>query len=121
MFSKDTRRSIRYSLVYWFVRFLIATSGSIPRSWWLSFCGFLGALAYRFATQTRNLTLRHLALAFPEKSPAEIKKLAKQTFRMLGKNAGEILRASRVKTLADLNRVLITEGFETRREKESFS
>jgi KDO2-lipid IV(A) lauroyltransferase len=112
MFSKETRRAIRYSLVYWFVRFLIAVSGSIPRSWWLSFCGSLGSLAYRFATQTRTLTLRHLALAFPEKSPAEVKKLARQTFRMLGKNAGEILRASGVRNLDDLNRFLVTEGYE---------
>lgn len=112
MFSKESRKSVRYSLVYWFVRLLIAISGSIPRSWWLSFCGFLGGLAYRFATKTRILTLRHLTMAYPGQSPAEIKKLTKNTFRMLGMNAGEILRAARVKTLADLDRFLVTEGYE---------
>lgn len=112
MLSKETRRTIRYAIVYWFVRFLIATSGIIPRSMWLAFCGFLGSLAYRFATKTRILTLRHLALAYPEKSPGEIKRMSKQTFRMLGKNAGEILRASAVRTLADLNKILVTHGIE---------
>jgi KDO2-lipid IV(A) lauroyltransferase len=112
MFSKESRRSVRYALVYWFVRLLIAISGSIPRAWWLSFCGSLGVLAYRVATKTRVLTLRHLGMAYPEKTGAEIKTLTKETFRMLGKNAGEILRASRVKTIEDLDRFLVTHGYQ---------
>jgi KDO2-lipid IV(A) lauroyltransferase len=113
MISKETRREIRYSLVYWFVRWLIVTSRITPRPVWLSFCGFLGSIAYRFAAKTRQLSLQHLAIAYPEKSPGEIKKLAKGMFRMLGKNAGEILRASgTVKTLPDLQKILVTHGFE---------
>jgi Kdo2-lipid IVA lauroyltransferase/acyltransferase len=51
-------------------------------------------------------------MAFPDKSKSEIKKLTKSTFRMLGKNAGEIIRTSRVKTLRDLEKVLVTHGYE---------
>ena len=38
--------------------------------------------------------------------------MAKGMFRMLGKNAGDILRTSAVKTLADLQKVLVTHGYE---------
>lgn len=110
--SKDRIRYVRYTLVYWFVLFLVKMSNIIPRTAWLSFCGVLGKIAYHVATETRNLTIRHLSMAFPEKSESDIKRLAKQTFKMLGKNTGEILRASRMKTLDQLNEFLVTEGFE---------
>jgi KDO2-lipid IV(A) lauroyltransferase len=42
----------------------------------------------------------------------EIQKLSKDVFRMLGKNAGEILRASTVSTLTDLEKILVTHGLE---------
>ena len=109
---KSTRRYVRYTFVYWFVRFLIWLSNVLPRPTWLRFCGVLGSVAYRLATQTRNLTLKHLSMAFPEKSPAEIRQLAKRTFRMLGKNTGEIIRTSRIRTLEELNQILITHGYE---------
>lgn len=112
MVSKESRRAIRYTIVYWFIRLLIGVSAIIPRSWWLSFCGMLGALAYRFATQTRTLMLRHIAMAFPQKTPAEVRQMAKDTFRMLGKNAGDVLRTSNVKTLAELDKFLVLEGYE---------
>jgi KDO2-lipid IV(A) lauroyltransferase len=92
--TKQLRRTIRYRIVYFFVKFLIFISNVIPRRTWLSVCGFLGRLAYVFAVQTRRLTLNHLSLAYgEEKSDKEIKKLARKTFEMLGKNAGDILRS----------------------------
>jgi Kdo2-lipid IVA lauroyltransferase/acyltransferase len=110
---KTVSRSIRYSLVYWTVRFLIWISNVIPRSTWLSFCGWLGAIAYHFAAETRRLTKTHLRIAFKEKSETEIKALAKRTFKMLGKNAGDILRSTRsVKSLPDLEKFLVTYGLE---------
>lgn len=42
----------------------------------------------------------------------EILALSKETFKMLGKNAGDVLRARRVKTLNDLNKFLVTHGIE---------
>jgi KDO2-lipid IV(A) lauroyltransferase len=79
---------------------------------WLKFCGFLGRMTYGFAPQTRMLVIRHLSIGFPEKTKAEIKTLARNVFEMLGKNAGEMLRATRVKTLQDLERFLVTHGLE---------
>jgi Kdo2-lipid IVA lauroyltransferase/acyltransferase len=109
---KNARRYVQYTFVYWLVRFLIFLSTITPRRFWLSFCGMLGSLAYHLTGETRRLTIRHISMAFPEKSKAEVIKLAKQTFKMLGKNAGEILRTSRIKTIEELNKILITDGYE---------
>jgi Kdo2-lipid IVA lauroyltransferase/acyltransferase len=111
--AKRVRRYIQYGFVYWLVRLLIRLSMSMPRKTWLKLCGALGGLAYHLAAETRKLTIRHLSMAFPTKSTAEIKSLAKSTFRMLGKNGGDILRSSRsIRSLSDLEQVLITEGLE---------
>ena len=112
MINTEVRREIRYGAVYRLIRFLLWTASLVPRRMWLSFCGGLGSIAYRFATKTRELTLRHLALAFPENSPEEVKRLAKANFKMLSKNAGEIIRSAGVKTLADLEKFLVTHGME---------
>jgi Kdo2-lipid IVA lauroyltransferase/acyltransferase len=110
--TKRLRRKVRYNLVYGLIRSMIWISNVIPRSMWLSISGGLGSLAYLFANDTRNLTKKHLKLAFPDKSDSELKKLAKRTFQMLGKNAGEILRASRIDSLQGLEKILITHGYE---------
>lgn len=104
-------RSLRYSIVYWFVRFLIAVSNSVPRSAWLRFCGSLGWLGYYTATKTRNLSHTHIRMAFPELSESEVKKLARRNFVLLGKNTGEILRATGVKTLENLEKFLIIHDY----------
>lgn len=113
MGSKKIRRNIRYGLVFRFVKFLIFISHHMPRIAWLKFCGFLGRLAYLFAAENRKLTMRHLTMAFgKEKNKQEIRALAKKTFEMLGKNAGEILRASRISTIQELEEFLVVHGYE---------
>ena len=63
------------------------------------------------------LVKAHLTLAYlKEKSVDEISKLSKQVFTMLGKNAGDILRARRVKTLSDLDKFLVLKGMENFKE-----
>jgi KDO2-lipid IV(A) lauroyltransferase len=110
--AKAIRRAIRYALVYAMVRSLIAISAILPRRFWLRISGALGSAAYFVAGETRRLTIRHLRLAFPGKSTSEIEALAKRTFRMLGKNGGDILRSSKVKNLNQLGKFLKTEGLE---------
>lgn len=110
---KKIRRSVQYTLLYWFVRFLISVSMVVPRNIWLSFCGWLGSIAYYIAAETRVLTLRHLSMAFPDKSKSEIAALAKDNFKMLGRNAGDVLRSTKtVKSLQDVERIMITYGLE---------
>lgn len=85
----------------------------MPRKMWLSFCGFLGKVAYAFSPKPRERAIIHLGLAFGrEKSPREIVELCKKMFVMLGKNAGDILRSLKVKTVTDLEKFLTTNGLE---------
>ncbi len=114
MENRPVKKKIKYSAIYYFVRFLIFVSNLMPRTWWLAFCGFLGRIAYRFASQTRKLSVLHLGLAYrKEKSAEEIKALTKRMFVMLGKNAGDILRArGAVHTTRDLDRFLVVDGYE---------
>ena len=109
---KKIRRKIQYRLVYWLVRMLLSLSLAMPRRQWLSFCGALGVIGYYGASKTRVLMIKHLSLAFKEKSQNEIKNLARRTFKMLGKNTGEILRSTQIKTLAQLEEILVTTGLE---------
>lgn len=110
---KQVRRKVRYALVYYLVRCLIFISNLLPRKTWLSLCGALGRVACQFAVQTRRLTNRHLMLVYGAvKSEREIKQLGKRVFEMLGKNAGDILRSSKVRSLAELEEFLITTGYE---------
>lgn len=110
---KNIRRKIRYAIVYRVVQFLIFISNRIPRVAWLKFCGWLGRIAYLFATETRQLTTRHLTMAFgKEKTPEEIKRLSKKVFEMLGKNTGDILRTTRVESWQDLQKLLVLHGLE---------
>ena len=100
---KKIRRKIRYSLVYRFVQFFIFLSNILPRVSWLKFCGVLGRFAYPFASKTRKRVVTHLKYAYgEEKSDEEIRRLSWKVFEMLGKNTGEMLRATRVKNLAEL-------------------
>lgn len=85
----------------------------MPRKVWLAFCGMLGRIAYAFATKTRELSIAHLGLAYSkEKSLREIVELSKEMFTMLGRNAGDILRARAVRTLADLDRFIVVHDYE---------
>lgn len=110
--AKAFRRSVRYSLVYWLLRSMIWISGLFPRRIWLKICGGLGSVAWLFAFKTRTLTLKHLRMAYPERNDADIRRLGRSTFRMLGKNAGDILRSSSVKDLSQLEKFLVTHGLE---------
>ncbi len=113
MEKRPLRKEIKYTALYYFVRFLIFSSNLIPRKAWLRFCGFLGRVACAFSPKPAERMVRHLTLAFGnEKSPDEIRKLTKKTFEMLGKNAGDILRSLSVKSLGDLNKFLVTTGIE---------
>ncbi|MEZ4944619.1 MAG: lysophospholipid acyltransferase family protein [Cyclobacteriaceae bacterium] len=113
MAKRPFKKRLKYSVIYYFVRLLIFVSNLIPRKLWLWFCGVLGRVAYTFANKTRELMILHLGMAYnKEKSLREILDLSKETFKMLGKNAGEVLRARSVKSMEDLDKFLVTHGIE---------
>jgi Kdo2-lipid IVA lauroyltransferase/acyltransferase len=113
MEKRPLHKRIKYTAFYFFIRFLIFVSNLLPRTIWLSFCGWLGRLAYDVSPKPRERAIRHLGLAFgKEKTAQEILALSKRVFVMLGKNGGDVLRSLKVRTLDDLNKFLITEGLE---------
>src|SRR4249920_2276454 len=100
MEKRPLRKEIKYTALYYFIRFLIFSSNIIPRKSWLRFCGLLGRIAYTVSPKPAKRMIRHLTIAFGnEMSPEKIKRLSKRTFKMLGKNAGDILRSLSVKSL----------------------
>jgi len=109
---RRVRRKIQYRAIYALVRSLIFLSHCMSRSAWLACCGKMGGLVFYIAPRTRALTVRHLSQAFPERSSADIRRLARKNFAMLAKNAAEILRATRIRTLSDLDEIMVTHGFE---------
>jgi KDO2-lipid IV(A) lauroyltransferase len=106
-------KRIKYNILYWFIRAMLALANALPRRIWLAFCGWLGSIAYRLMPKYRDLAIFHLGLAFGrEKSTHEILNLSKQVFHMMGKNAGDVFRSSRIKDLADLHKILTVHGYE---------
>ena len=106
-------KRVKYTLIYKLVVFLIFSANILPRKVWINMTGFLGRLSYYFSNQSRKHTIEHLQLAFAkEKSRSEIIALSKETYRMIGKNAGDILRAVKVRTREDLDKILISHNFE---------
>src|SRR5688572_18565699 len=106
-------KRIKYFFLYWFIRIMLNVSNFFPRTWWLGFCGGLGRIAFLLLPYFKEKAISHLSLAYrQEKSADEIHNLAKQTFIMIGKNAGDTFRSMRVKSLADLEKFLITTGIE---------
>jgi KDO2-lipid IV(A) lauroyltransferase len=113
MADRPLSKRIKYGALYWLVRSLIFIANVFPRKLWLKFCGFLGRLAYIIVADARRKTIAHLRFAYgKEKSEREIISMSRKVFRMLGRNGGEILRAIKVKTLDDLNKILVTHGYE---------
>lgn len=110
--DRPLKKRAKYTAIYWFIRFLIFTSNVIPRKAWLGFCGCLGRLAYTFASRSKQRTINHLKIAFPEKSSAEILNLSRNVYRMLGKNAGDILRAFGMDSMDKLLQILTVHGYE---------
>src|SRR6187402_1885023 len=110
---KSFKRKLKYGLIYYLVRFLISISNRVPRTVWLRFCGRLGKLVGHLAARQRALAVTHLTLALGnEKTRAEIEKISWDMFTMLGKNAGDVLRASGIDSLAELDKFVVMKGME---------
>lgn len=113
MEKRPLRKEIKYTSLYYFIKFLIFASNLLPRKIWLRFCGFLGRIAYAFSPKPKERAIIHLGLAYGrKKSMQEIVALSKKMFEMLGKNAGDILRSLEVKSLSDLEKFVTTHGLE---------
>ncbi len=89
----------------------------LPRSWLLALTGGLAWLAWTLRIR-RSVVLSNLALAFPEKSEAERRVIARATFRHLGRMLTEILLVPRM-TPDELSRVLDLESLDVVRAAQA--
>jgi KDO2-lipid IV(A) lauroyltransferase len=95
----------RYSLEYAAVATVAATVRTLPRPVSLLMGKTLGYTFYALDRQHRRLTIENLAAAFPNRSPKELRAIARSVFGHFGSLLTEILRfsgLSREKMLASV-------------------
>ncbi len=74
-------------LLYWLARALVALAQALPLRWVARIGRTVGGLVYWFDARHRRVALNNLALCFgAEKSPAQIRALARENFRRIGEN-----------------------------------
>lgn len=81
-FPVNSNFSFSQKLVIWFINIF-------PLNWRVWFFECWGRIIFSLDLWHRRITLRNLALAFPEKSEADLKKIGKDVFRNLGRVAAE--------------------------------
>lgn len=110
--AKPLRKRIKNDLIYIFVFYLILFVRLISRrtAFWLF--EKLGAVAFLLVPDVRNKMIRHLTIAFgEEKSPKEIRALAKASLVQLARNAVDAVRLP-IYTWNDLQQLVQIEGVE---------
>jgi lauroyl/myristoyl acyltransferase len=75
------------TLIYFFARGVVAILQALPLVWVAQLGRMLGALAYWLDGRHRRVALDNLTMCFgQEKSPEEIRAIAKENFRRIGEN-----------------------------------
>jgi Kdo2-lipid IVA lauroyltransferase/acyltransferase len=75
------------TLIYFFARVVVAVLQALPLVWVARLGRAFGALAYWFDARHRRVALKNLTMCFGhEKSPDEIRAIAKENFRRIGEN-----------------------------------
>jgi lauroyl/myristoyl acyltransferase len=81
------------TLIYWFGNALVVLLQALPLTWVARLGRAGGALAYRLDARHREVALKNLTMCFGnEKSPAEIRELAKENFRRIGENYASAIK-----------------------------
>ncbi len=84
------RKRIKYFFLGLFIRLMLLVIRIIPWNATTRLTGKLGALAFLIVKKEREKTIRNLTIAYGrEKSPEEIREMAREVWINLGKSAGE--------------------------------
>lgn len=108
---KSLRRRLRSLVAAPFLRLLRFVFGVLPWGAAQRLGAALGTIAWAVSTRDRRRAVEHVAIAFPERAPAERVRLARASFRHLGIAAGELLHVWG-RPAADANRHVEVVGFE---------
>ena len=113
MSKRPLKKRIKYSLIHWFVLALIHLVNLFPRRWVMATTGFLGGLAFHLFSDARETTIKNLNKVYGDsKSADEIRGLAKEVFKMIGRNAGDIVKGLFIDNIEDLGKVVKIDGEE---------
>jgi KDO2-lipid IV(A) lauroyltransferase len=102
---------MRHKLEFALVWLLVRTLGLLPRSMarWLG--AWIGSIAFAVVPRLRQVGMRNLALAFPEKSQAEHRNILRGMYRSLGWQLAEFCQMPRY-TLQQAGRFIRYDGLE---------
>jgi KDO2-lipid IV(A) lauroyltransferase len=89
--NKRLRRKLRVTALLG----LVAVIRRLPFGLATSIGAALGAAAYGLSGRQRGLALSHLAIAFPDRSDADLRRIARASFAHLGRSLAESILAAR--------------------------
>jgi Kdo2-lipid IVA lauroyltransferase/acyltransferase len=102
---------MRFRLEYALVWSVVKAIGALPRSLARASGIVLGQLVYLLHGKLRRVGMRNLAMALPEKSVRERRKIVRGVFISLGRQFAEICLFPRY-TLENVSRIVTYDGFE---------
>jgi KDO2-lipid IV(A) lauroyltransferase len=101
------RQRLEYALAWPFIKIL----GILPRPLARALGIGIGWLVYLLHVRLRQVGMRNLALAFPEKSAAERARILRGEFTSLGRQLAEVCQIPKY-TPENVDQVVVYEGFE---------
>jgi KDO2-lipid IV(A) lauroyltransferase len=101
------RRKLEYAAAWPFIKLL----GILPRPLARAFAIALGKIFYLLHVRLRQVGMRNLTLAFPDKSEAEKARILRCEFTSLGRQLAEVCQFPRY-TLKNVDEVVVYDGLE---------
>lgn len=83
--------SLRERVEYYTVKFFIFLTSILPKSFVYGFFKSLADIFFKIEKRRREITLKNLKLAFPQKNNKEIKELAIKSYESVSKSIAEII------------------------------
>jgi KDO2-lipid IV(A) lauroyltransferase len=109
---RAARKRLKNWFLYRFITSIIFVLNLLPRKSSISLGSFLGKLAYFIIKDARKRTQNNLRMAFgKEKDERELKKLALNVFKNLGKNVADAVRLKDMR-LEEIEKITEIEGLE---------